>query len=558
MANKTGTVKMVALPGSTHPAPVGSTAVRPTSGQRWLELTVGVKRTRPLPDLSALDDRLPADRTYMTREQMADQHGSDPQAVEAIEAFAKAHNLVVTRNEPASARMGLAGTVDDVNAAFGVTLYDYTHPKLGHFHARTGPVHLPADVADAVTGVFGLNNHRILRRTFRPARSAATAMSAPARSWFVPTELASIYNFPQADAGEICIGLLEFGGGVETPDVTDYFAKIKQSAPSIEVIATDGVSVDPNADPDSTGEVMLDIDVAGALGGGAKIVTYFSTFDEKGLIDCLSTVINDSTNDPSVISISWGWDENENFNNQGVTWSAAAITHCNASLLALAHLGITVCVSTGDDGSEAQMQDGRAHVNFPASSPYVLAVGGTTLHVRKDAKGAAKITEVVWNDGPGSGTGGGVSDITPVPAWQAGKVLPSINSGHFAGRAIPDVAANADPSTGYLIMSGGKLQIVGGTSASAPLWASLSLVSTPPAGRAQETSTPCCTPPSVHMGSFATSPSATMTPTAYSAATTKPQSAGMRAPRGACPTARNFWRRFQGPAPRDRPDAQCG
>jgi kumamolisin len=119
------------------------------------------------------------------------------------------------------------------------------------------------------------------------------------------------------------------------------------------------------------------------------------------------------------------------------------------------------------------MQDGRAHVNFPATSPYVLAVGGTTLHVRKDAKGVANITEVVWNDGPGSGTGGGVSDVTPVPTWQAGKVVPSINPGHFAGRAIPDVAANADPSTGYLTMSGGKLQIVGGTSAAAPLWASL-------------------------------------------------------------------------------------
>jgi kumamolisin len=334
-------------------------------------------------------------------------------------------------------------------------------------------VHVPAELANAITAVFGLNNHRILRRTLRPAQHVAPAMSTPARPWFVPTELAGIYNFPPADTSKQCIGLLEFGGGVETSDVTDYFAKIKQSAPSVKVVATDGVSVDPSADPESTGEVMLDIDVAGALADGAKIVTYFSTFDEKGLIDCLSAVINDSANDPSVVSISWGWDENESFNNAGVIWSSAAITHCNASLLALAHLGITVCVSTGDDGSEAQLQDGRAHVNFPATSPYVLAVGGTTLHVKKDAKGTAKVTEVVWNDGPGSGTGGGVSDVTPAPAWQAGKVVASINPGQFAGRAIPDVAANADPATGYLTMSGGKLQIVGGTSASAPLWASL-------------------------------------------------------------------------------------
>jgi kumamolisin len=298
-------------------------------------------------------------------------------------------------------------------------------------------------------------------------------ITSKARPWFIPSELATIYAFPNANAQQQCIGLLEFGGGVETSDVAAYFQKIGQPAPNLKIVALDGVSTNPSADPESTGEVMLDVDVAGALGGGAKIVAYFSTFDEKGLIDCLSAVINDSANDPSVLSISWGWGENQPFNSGAVVWSPAAIACCNGSFLAAAHLGITICVSTGDDGSEAQIQDGRAHVNFPATSPYVLAVGGTTLHARKNTKGATQITEVVWNDGPGSGTGGGVSDITPVPTWQQGKVPPSINTGHFAGRAIPDVSANSDPATGYLTMSGGKMQIVGGTSAAAPLWASL-------------------------------------------------------------------------------------
>ncbi|MGO8936665.1 MAG: protease pro-enzyme activation domain-containing protein, partial [Mycobacterium sp.] len=121
MAKKGDKARMVALPGSSHPVPAGSEAVRQTSGRRWLDLTVGV---RP-----------------------------DPKAVKAIEEFAKAHNLVVTRDEPASARMGLAGTVEDVNAAFGVTLFDYTHPKRGDFQAHTGPVHIPADADGAITGV---------------------------------------------------------------------------------------------------------------------------------------------------------------------------------------------------------------------------------------------------------------------------------------------------------------------------------------------------------------------------------------------------------------------
>ena len=147
--------------------------------------------------------------------------------------------------------------------------------------------------------------------------------------------------------------------------------------------------------------------------------------------------------------------------------------HVNHSFLAAAHLGVTVCVSTGDDGSGAQVKDGRAHVNFPASSPYVLAVGGASLTVRSTAGGQRAVRGSVWNDGPGSGTGGGVSDYTPRPAWQDAVAPKSINPGGFAGRAIPDVAANADPKTGYLTMSGGRFGIVGGASAAAPLWASL-------------------------------------------------------------------------------------
>lgn len=463
------------LANSLHHLPPGSVAKQRTNPNRWVELTVGVRRRKQLPDLSALDAKRPGERTYITRDQLRNDYGSDPAAVEAIEKFAAAHHLVVTRNEPASARLGLGGTVANVGDAFGVKLFDYSHPKLGNFHARTGPVMLPAEVGDAITGVFGLNNHRVMHRLPRPRQKIdALGSAAKARPWFIPTELAGIYNFPDADASGQCIGLLEFGGGVETADVTAYFQKIGVPAPNVEIVAVDGVGTDPTADPNSTGEVMLDVDMAGALAGGAKVAVYFSTFDEKGLVDILSAVINDAANDPGVLSVSWGWDENQPFNGSAILWSSAAIDHVNQSLLAVAQLGITVCVSTGDDGSEAQVKDGNAHVNFPATSPYALAVGGTTLHARQGANGQrAAVTEVVWNDGPGSGTGGGVSDLTPAPSWQEGKVPRSINPGNFAGRAIPDVAANADPATGYLVMSGGQLGIVGGTSASAPLWASL-------------------------------------------------------------------------------------
>ena len=241
-----------ALANSLHHLPPGSVAKRRTNPNRWLELTVGVRRRKQLPDLSALDAKRPGERTYMTRDQLRNEFGSDPAAIDAIEKFAAAHHLVVTRNEPASARLGLGGTVADISDAFGVKLFDYSHPKLGDFHARTGPVMLPTDIGDAITGVFGLNNQRVMHRLPRRRQTIDARMpsGSQSRPWFVPTELASIYNFPDADASSQCIGLLEFGGGVEQSDVTAYFQKIGVPAPSIQIVAVDGVGTDPAADPE--------------------------------------------------------------------------------------------------------------------------------------------------------------------------------------------------------------------------------------------------------------------------------------------------------------------
>lgn len=468
-------MQSVELPNSTHTLPAGSIVQRKTSPNQWMEVTVGVMRKQDLPSLASIEKLKPRDRKYLTRDELEKKYGSSEDAINKITAFAHAHNLQVTREEPISARMRLAGTVEDISKAFSVSMFDYHQDKLGDFHGHTGPVLIPEDLKDSVTGVFGFNNHRHLRRHPAMAEVAILTPMAAAASvrqpWFKPPDLATIYNFPKATGKGQCIALLEFGGGVEADSVTAYFNNLGIPQPNVLTIPVNHVSVDPAADPDSTGEVMLDIDVAGALAPDATIAVYFSTFDEKGLIDAISAVVADKTNDPSVVSISWGWDENQKFQNS-ILWTPAAIDHISHSFLAAALLGITVCVSTGDDGSEAQVQDGRAHVNYPATDPSVLAVGGTTLHKKSGSKPAIA-SEVVWNDGPGNGTGGGISDYIPVPTWQSGVVQASINPTHFKGRGIPDVAANADPDTGYLTYSGGKFGIVGGTSAAAPLWGAL-------------------------------------------------------------------------------------
>src|SRR5262249_34441761 len=135
-------------------------------------------------------------------------------------------------------------------------------------------------------------------------------------------------------------------------------------------------------------------------------------------------------------------------------------------------LGVTVCCSAGDYGASSEFLDGRAWVEYPASSPYALACGGTTLCSR----GGTIISEVVWNKAAQflQATGGGISQVFPLPAWQHSADVPdSVNPGGGRGRGVPDVAANADPVTGYLVQVHGRTTVICGTSAGAPLWAAL-------------------------------------------------------------------------------------
>jgi kumamolisin len=208
---------------------------------------------------------------------------------------------------------------------------------------------------------------------------------------------------------------------------------------------------------------MLDIEVAGSVAPAAKIVVYFTPNTDAGFLDAINQAVTDKTNKPSVLSISWGGAES--------TWTAQSLQSYNSALQTAAAVGVTVCVAAGDDGSTDGVTDGLQHVDFPASSPYALACGGTHLVASGNTIGS----EQVWNDLPSDGaTGGGISATFPLPTWQAGAhVPPSVNAGNFAGRGLPDVAGDADPGTGYRVEVDGSKIVVGGTSAVAPLWAGL-------------------------------------------------------------------------------------
>jgi kumamolisin len=142
----------------------------------------------------------------------------------------------------------------------------------------------------------------------------------------------------------------------------------------------------------------------------------------------------------------------------------------DGALADAAVLGVTVTVAAGDDGSSDGAPDGQPHVDFPASSPHALACGGTRLQANPTT--GEVISETVWNNGAGRGaTGGGVSEAFDRPSWQGAAGVP-LQHGK-PGRGVPDVAAVADPQTGYRVRVDGIDAVIGGTSAVAPLWAAL-------------------------------------------------------------------------------------
>ena len=286
-------------------------------------------------------------------------------------------------------------------------------------------------------------------------------MRTSANTSFTPVQVGQLYQFPQgASAAGQTIGIIELGGGYRTADLTAYFKTLGQKAPKVTAVSVDKGKNSPGNASGADGEVMLDIEVSAAVAPGAKIVVYFAPNTDQGFIDAVGSAVHDTANNPSVISISWGGPES--------SWTAQAMDALDAACQSAAALGITVTVAAGDNGST----DGATgnNVDFPASSPHVLACGGTKLV----GSGSTIASEVVWNEqasGEGA-TGGGVSNVFALPSWQANANVPP-SSSSTGGRGVPDVSGDADPTTGYQVRVDGKSMVIGGTSAVAPLWAGL-------------------------------------------------------------------------------------
>jgi kumamolisin len=458
----------VSLAGSERPRGADAERIGDVSPDEQIEVTVTLSGPA-LPEL-------PPGQT-ISREQLEREHGADSQSIAKVTEVLEGYGLRVQETSALTRSLRVSGTAAQMEAAFSAGLGTYRNAEQGEFRGREGELQIPAELDGLITGVFGLDQRRVAHR-----RHGATAtLDAPVS----PAQLAAHYSFPAGTGAGQTVAIAEFGGGYFAEDLTAFCAKQGTPVPKVTPVSVNGAPIltlaqiqampqrDQQNQLDDSIEVNMDIQIVAGLAHGAELIVFFSTFDEKGWVDLINQLVEGKPASAVTCSVSWGLAEDD------PSWSKGAVQAIDQRLQQAAALGITFCVAAGDDGSADQESDGRAHVDFPGSSPHVLSVGGTMISGE---------TDVVWWESPGErtqngggATGGGVSTVFPRPSWQDVSVA-SINPGSIDGRVVPDIAALAGPPL-YDLVFMGQDQPNGGTSAATPTWASLiALLAAAPSG----------------------------------------------------------------------------
>lgn len=417
----------------------------------------------PIPDARHFLRTPPLERRRLSESEFAARYGAEPEEIERVADFAHRHGLTVDEANAARRTVIVSGTVRQFNASFNVELHNYEHevrrsrrsePRVEVYRSYDGFIHVPADLAEIIVGVFGLDNRRITKRN---------AADPPNTNPIPMTTMPSLYGFPSNLAAGQTIAIFSEGGFL----ASDIAANFPSNPPSVLSIAVDA----PNGGY-ADGETTQDIFISASVAPGAQVAVYFTTYSQQGWVDLLARVIHPSPGDPicSVLSSSFyvsDGDDAASLLLEGIPTSW--ITAVSQIFEDAAIQNVTICIASGDTGAQSKLFDGKAHVQYPGSDPFVLAVGGTTIG---NIVGTS-CDEWAWNDNTGA-SGGGISDYFPQPGYQVDANVPvSVNDGH-RGRGVPDVAANASPNSGYpFILNGLPGAIANGTSASAPLWAGL-------------------------------------------------------------------------------------
>jgi len=463
----------VIVPGSERvPAPAAA-LLGPADPTEVIDVTIVVRR-RPdgpaLPDAAELAARPAEARHRLSSDEFAGLYGASDSDLAAVTAFVEASGLTVVEVHGARRTVVARGTIARMADAFQVGFGRYEHdvPRASDglierqtYRGRDGSVHVPATLESIVVGVFGLDDRAIGKRNVVPPNTNAVS---------VPT-MATLYDYPANSAAGQTVGIFSLTG-YKASDITAYFNGLPAgyTAPTVVDVLVNGAT-NPGNDP--FGETTMDIELASSFAPGAAVNVYITTNDQSGWVGAVSRVAHPNPGDApcSVLSSSWylaNGDDSTTRANEGIT--TAFVNALSNAFLDAAIQGLTVCIASGDTGTQSKVSDGKAHVQYPGSDPWILSIGGTTVG---NINGTS-FDEYVWNDGT-IATGGGISDFFAMPSYQAGAHVPaSLNDHNHNGRGVPDVSGNASPFSGYsgLVQNGANF-VGGGTSASAPQWAGL-------------------------------------------------------------------------------------
>ncbi|HET6726050.1 MAG TPA: S53 family peptidase [Gammaproteobacteria bacterium] len=388
---------------------------------------------------------------FLTPEEFTERFGPTQAEADAVVRFLTSHGIHVKGVSPNRLLVRARGQTSVIEHAFGIAINDYRHGNRHFFAPSADPV-LPAAIVGGVQSVIGLTDaaqlrphHRVGANKGKPPGHGGGGTTTP--PGYSPNQIATAYHWPSVTDSANGAGAtiaVATARTFKSDDLTGFWSQYGLPNHSVQIIAVDGKSHRTEV------ETTLDIQRSGAMAPGAAILvyeggdTYLTTFT-----DVYNQVVTD--NQADVMTTSWGLDEGD--------MPAATMQTDDAIFQQAAAQGISLFAAAGDNGSSDGTSDSNM-ADFPSSDPYVTAAGGTTLTLNSD--NSIK-SETVW-----SGAGGAESEVFAEPSWQTGTGVPQDGN-----RQSSDIAMDADPQTGYSVLSGGKWSVYGGTSFVAPELAGL-------------------------------------------------------------------------------------
>jgi len=400
-------------------------------------------------------------RKFLTADQIGQRFGLPDEGLARITEWAAEHGVSVVATQPQRIALAVGAPAGAIETLFGVAMREYTDPAGRTYHAPAGEARVPDELSGLVTAIAGLDE----RPTKRPA--FAQPIAAGPVGGMTPSIIDRLYELEGLRAldlhGEGQTVAIVSLDTFDTADVAKFDKLAGTSGPAVERIAVNGGVAKPG---DDQGEVSLDIDVIRAVAPKAQILDYEAPNRGSAIEDIIDRIVADGRAD--IVSISWGSCEGNE--------TPSTMARTASSLAAAAATGISVFVASGDHGAydciDQDRTDLRISVDSPSSDSNAIGVGGTYVSMLDDG---TYVDQVAWEEPlTGWAPGGGVSDYNTRPSWQVG---PGVDNARSNGmRQVPDVAAAADPTSGFLSVSAGEDGSVGGTSAAAPFWAGFSVL----------------------------------------------------------------------------------